>query len=42
MAKMSRMLALVHLLADTAEGLTLNDMTGKLGFTDAWPSGCAT
>lgn len=31
MAKMSRMLALVHLLADSAEGLTLDEMAGALG-----------
>ena len=31
MAKMSRMLALVHLLADSAEGLTLDDMARELG-----------
>jgi proteasome accessory factor B len=31
MGKMSRMLALVHLLADSAEGLTLDEMAAALG-----------
>ena len=31
MGKLSRMLALVHLLADSAEGLTLDEMACKLG-----------
>ena len=31
MGKLSRMLALVHLLADSAEGLTLDEMAAALG-----------
>jgi hypothetical protein len=31
LATMSRMLALVHLLTDSVEGLTLDDMTCDLG-----------
>lgn len=30
MGKLSRMLALVHLLADSAEGLTLDEMAREL------------